>query len=197
MKEASLNSRIRKYFIEGIKDESRLKLDLLIILLFIPAGYLTYLFHELGHWTIGTLLGNEMVYTLNGVWPRNEYYLSNDHGIFVLLGGPVFTIFQAAFFSSIIERGKNHYAYPFLFFPVFSRFFSLFLGGFAKQDEAKISAILEIGRYTAASIVLMILFMILLRASLKLRIGLNYNCYFFAVSTVCIILIIKTYEFFW
>lgn len=197
MKEPLLKNKIKKYFVDGIKNESPLRFDLTIVLLFIPAGYITYLFHELGHWSVGTLLGNEMVYTLNGVWPSNGNYLSDDHGVFVLLGGPVFTIFQSIFFLSVIEKKKNNYAYPFVFFPVFSRFFSLFLGGFGKQDEAKISAILEISRYSVASIVLTILLIILLRASFKLRIGLKYNCIFIAISTACIILIIKTYEFFW
>lgn len=195
MKEHLLKNKIKKYFVDGIKNESPLRFDLTIVLLFIPAGYITYLFHELGHWSVGTLLGNEMVYTLNGVWPSNGSSLSDDHGLFVLLGGPVFTIFQSIFILTIIENKKTNYAYPFLFFPVFSRFFSLLLGGFAKQDEAKISTLLEFGSYTVASIVLMILLIILLRASFILRIGLKYNCIFIAISTACIILIIKTHEF--
>jgi hypothetical protein len=140
-----------------ITKESDIKINLKIILLFIPAGYLTYFFHESGHWIIGEILGNDMVYSLNGVWPRNGHYISANHCLLVFIGGPIFTILQSLLLLVIIEKNKTIYAYPFVFFPVFTRFFSLLLGGFSKQDEAKISAIQEIGTYTVAIIVLLIL----------------------------------------
>jgi len=36
-------------------------LNLKFFLLFIPVAYVTYLSHELGHWSVGELLGNRMV----------------------------------------------------------------------------------------------------------------------------------------
>jgi len=84
------------------------------------------------------------------------------------------------------------YAYPFVFFPVFTRFFSLLLGGFDKQDEAKIAALLDVGPYTIALIVLFVLLVILLWSGYKLRIGLKYYGYFMAVSTACLLMVIQT-----
>jgi hypothetical protein len=78
---------------------------------------------------------------------------------------------------------------------MYNRFFSLFLGGFSKQDEAWISANLGIGTYTVAIIVLVILLSIVMRCSYKLRIGLKMNSYILTASTVCQLLVIGTYTF--
>ena len=168
-----------------------------LFLLFIPAAFITYLFHEFGHWFVGELFGNDMVYSLNGVWPRDGHFIKSNHSLYVNLGGPIFTILQSILVLLIIEKYKTIYAYPFVFFPVFTRFFTLILGGFSIQDEAKISASLEIGTYTFALIVLVILLIILLESSYKLKIGLKYNCYFMAISTTCLMLVIQISKFIW
>jgi hypothetical protein len=62
---------------------------------------------------------------------------------------------------------------------------TLVFGGFNKQDVAKISTILSIGTYSVGIIVLLILFLIVLRASYKLKIDLKYNYYFFTASILC------------
>ena len=172
------------------------KLSLKFMLLFIPVAYITYLFHEFGHWSIGEVLGNNMVYSLNYVWPQSGYFIDASHALYSSIGGPAFTILLSLFFLLIIEKYKTIYAYPFVFFQMFSRFFALVFGGFGQQDEAKISAILGIGTYTVAIIVLLILFLIVLRASYLLRINLQKNSYIFTVSTLCILLVIWTYTMF-
>ena len=103
-------------------------------LLFIPVAYFSYLFHEFGHWTIGEILGNRMVYSLNYVWPRTGYYARESHNLYVSIGGPAFSVLQAVIALLLIEKSGRFYAYPFAFFPMFNRFFSLLLGGFSKQD---------------------------------------------------------------
>jgi hypothetical protein len=168
--------------------------DLKFILLFIPVAYSTYLFHEFGHWIIGEILGNNMVYSLNYVWPKSGYYINAGQDLYVLIGGPAFTILQAMFGLLIIEKYGSRYAYPFVFFPMFTRFFSLLLGGFGKQDEAKISNILGAGTYTVAIIVLFILVLIVMKCSFKLRIDSKDNGYIVALSTLCQLLVIETYK---
>ncbi len=177
--------------------DSKTKSTVILFLLFIPAGYVTYLFHEFGHWMIGESLGNDMFYSLNGVWPRSGHYIQSSDNVYVSLGGPLCAILQSIFVLIIIGKFKTIYAYPFVFFPVFTRFFSLIFGGFSKQDEARVSTILDIGTYTVAFIVLLILITILLRSSHKLRIGLKYNCYFMAISTACLLMVIQTYKMIW
>jgi len=170
------------------------KLSLKFMLLFIPVAYTSYLFHEFGHWIVGEVLGNNMVYSLNYVWPQSGHYIDASHEVYVSSGGPVFTILLSLFFLLIIEKYKTMYAYPFVFFQMFCRFFALVFGGFGQQDEARISAILGLGAYTVAIIVLLILFLMVLRASYVLRINLKKNSYILTMSVLCNLLVIGTYR---
>jgi hypothetical protein len=170
------------------------KLMFRLFLLFIPVAFVSYLFHEFGHWIIGEVLGNDMIFSLNYVWPKDGHYIDASHNLYVSIGGPAFTIFLSIFFLMIIEKYETIYAYPFVIFQMVLRFFSLAFGGFNKQDEARISSIAGLGTYTVGIIVLLILFMIVLRASFKLKIDLKHNGYFFTMSILCNLLVIATYK---
>ncbi len=172
------------------------KPDFKILLLFLPVAYLSYLFHEFGHWTVGEVLGNEMVYRLNWVWPKSGHYIGMHDGLYTLIGGPAFTILQAIVFLLVIEKHKMMVAYPFVFFAFFMRFFSLAFGGFSKQDEAQISALLNTGAYTVAIVVLLALFLVLWRASHRLKFDLRMNGFFCVASTVAQLLVIGSYTVF-
>ena len=170
------------------------KLLFSLFILFIAVAYFSYLFHEFGHWVIGEALGNEMTYSLNYVWPKGGHYLNKSHNLYVSIGGPLFTILLAIFSLLVIEIFSTIYVYPILFFQFVMRFFALVFGGFAEQDEARISIILGIGTYTVGIIVLLILFLLILRASYKFKIDLKHNGYFFTASIFCQILVIATYK---
>ena len=167
-----------------------------IALLFIPVAFLTYLFHEFGHWIIGEIFGNDMVLSLNSAAPRNGSYLGKTHELYSSMGGPVFTILQVIIFLAIIEKTKSIYVFPVVFFAAFSRFFSIVFGGFCRQDEAKISSPLNIGTYTVALIVLLILFLIVLRSSFLLKVNLKAAGYYTVLSTLSILLVIGINDFF-
>jgi hypothetical protein len=173
---------------------SQKPINVKFFLLFIPVAFVSYLFHELGHWSVGEILGNHMVYSLNYVWAKDGHFVHASDQLYSSIGGPAFSIFQSAFALLVIERYKALYVYPFAFFPVYNRFFSLSLGGFSKQDEAWISANLGIGTYTVAIIVLVILLSIVVRCSFKLKIGIKDNSYVVVASTVCQLLVIGTYK---
>jgi hypothetical protein len=170
------------------------KLDLKFMLLFIPVAYASYLFHEFGHWITGEVLGNPMAYSLNNVWPINGHYIGASHDLYVTIGGPAFTILLSLIALLMIEKYKTMYAYPLVIFQFVMRFVSIVAGGFGLQDEARISAMLGIGTYTVAIMVLLILFLIVWRASHVLKIGLKKNSYFFTMSTLCDVLVIGTYK---
>ena len=165
-----------------------------LYLLLIPIAYLSYLFHEFGHWSVGEILGNDMFYSLNFVYPKSGHYINVSHDLYVSIGGPAFTILLALVSLFILEKFSLVYAYPVLFFQFVIRFFSLVFGGFSKQDEAGISRLMGIGTYTAAIIVLLILVLIVIRASYKLKIDLKHIGYFFTVSIVCQLMVIATYN---
>ena len=165
-----------------------------LYLLFIPIAYFSYLFHEFGHWIVGELLGNKMIYSLNLVWPKDGQYLSESHNLYVSMGGPAFTILLAAAAFLIVERYSTIYAYIVLFFQFVLRFFSLCFGGFGKQDEARISILMGLGTYTVGIIVMLILLLIVVRASYKLKLELKQIGYFFTASILSQLLVIFTYR---
>ncbi|NJD21381.1 MAG: hypothetical protein FIA82_01750 [Melioribacter sp.] len=165
-----------------------------LYLLFIPIAFISYLFHEFGHWSVGEILGNDMIYSLNYVWPRNGHYLNESHNLYVSIGGPAFTILLAVVSLLILEKYSTIFAYLVLFFQFVLRFFSLVFGGFSQQDEARVSSIMGLGTYTVGIIVLILLFLIVIRASNKLKIDLKHNGYFFTVSILCQLLVIATYK---
>lgn len=168
------------------------KLSLKFMLLFIPVAFVTYLFHEFGHWIGGEAFGNKMAFSLNNVTPQSGSFIESNHALYSSIGGPAFTILLALIFLLIIAKYKTIYAYAFVFFQLFCRFFSLVFGGFELQDEAGISRLLGLGKYTIAIVVLLILFLIVLRASRLLRINLQKNSYIFTMSTLCNLLVIGT-----
>ena len=170
------------------------KILIRLYLLFIPIAFFSYLFHEFGHWVVGELLGNEMIYSLNYAWPKDGHYINESHNLYVSIGGPAFTILLAIVSLLIIEKYSTIYAYPLLFFQFALRFFSLVFGGFSQQDEARISTIIGLGTYTVGIIVLIILITIVIRASYKLKIDLKHNCYFFTASILSQLLVIATYK---
>jgi len=170
------------------------KISLKVYLLFITVAFASYLFHEFGHWIVGEVLGNKMIFSLNYVWPKSGHYIYPGHDLLVSIGGPVFTILLAVVFLLIIEKYISIYAYPVVFFQFVLRFFSLAFGGFEKQDEARIASLLNINTYIIGIIVVLILFLILFRASYKLKIDLKQNGYFFTASIMCQLMVIATYQ---
>lgn len=169
------------------------KLPVGIYLLFLPVAYISYLFHEFGHWTAGELLGNRMVYSLNYVWPVSGQYHLASHGLYVSMGGPAFTLILSFLCLMIIEHYGTLYLYPFVFFQAFMRTFALLFGGFSTQDEARIASILRIGPYTVAILVFLLLFAMTARASHRLNISPRINSYLLVVSTLCQLMVIGTY----
>lgn len=165
-----------------------------LYLLFIPVAFFSYLFHEFGHWIVGEILGNDMIYSLNYVWPKEGHYINESHNLYVSIGGPGFTILLAVIALSVLEKYSTIYLYPLLFFQFVMRFFSLVFGGFVKQDEARISIMMGIGTYTVGIIVLLVLLLFVIRMSYKLKIDFRQNGFFFAVSIVSQLLVILTYE---
>lgn len=164
----------------------------ILILVILCAGYPSHLFHEFGHWLVGTLLGNEMSMGLNRAWPVSGNYFQESHELFILLGGPSFTILQAIIALLLIEKYRTIYAYPFLFTSFFDRFFPLTFATFAEQDEARISAILRLGTYTIAIIICFVLFVFVWRGSRTLKLHFYTISAFFLWTFVSLLIVMGT-----
>ncbi len=171
-------------------DLTESKINLKVASLFIPVAFFTYLFHECGHWIVGELLGNAMHMGLNEANAISGTYAGKTDNLYISMGGPAFTILQAALFLEVLEITKSIYAYPFVFFAAFSRFFSLVFGGFSLQDEARITFVPGAGSYLAAAIVIAVLFGLLWRSSYLLKLNLKAIGYYIMLSTLGILIVI-------
>jgi hypothetical protein len=181
-----------KALLQKIAKDTDGKVDWKLLLLFIPVAYVSYLFHELGHWSVGEVLGNSMTYSLNNVSPQSGYYLNANQGLWIAMGGPAFTVLLALIFLLVIHIYKVVWAYPFVFFQFFCRFFSVVFGVFSEQDEATISAMTGAGTYTIAIAVVVLLFLMVWRGSYILKLNFRSNWYFFTVSVFCELMVIAT-----
>lgn len=171
------------------------KLTTRLVLVLLVAAFAHNLFHEFGHWLVGTLLGNPMSMNLNFAWPTRGHYLEEWHATASSLGGPGFSILMAAAAWLVVEKLGTVYAYPFLFFPLFCRAFALLFGGFAQQDEANISARLDLGKYTVALIVCALLLGLVWRGSRRLKLEPQVIGNWCVAATGAQLLVIATYQF--
>ena len=178
-------------FINNIKSDLReSKINWKVTFLFIPIAFLSYLFHEFGHWSLGELFGNDMTMNLNNCSPTSGSFSDESAKLWSAIGGPAFTIFQALIFLVITQKTKSIYAYSVLFFAVFMRFFSLVFGGLSLQDEAGISNMLHLNIYLVPAVVLLILFTILWKGSRVTKLKMKGIGYFTVLATLAILLVI-------
>ncbi len=183
-----LSTRIKNDLIES-------RINAKLAFLFIPVAFFTFLFHESGHWIVGEILGNYMVMGLNNATSVSGNYIGKTDNLYISMGGPAFTILQAAVFLLVIEITKSIYAYPFVFFAAFSRVFSILFGGFSLQDEARITSLPGAGTYLAAAIVFTILFGMVWRSSYLLKLRWNSIGYYTTLSTISILIVIGVNKF--
>ena len=180
------------YIIRNDLKESQI--DWKVIIAFIPIAFITYLFHEFGHWILGELLGNDMTLSLNNSSPQNRGFINESDALWSAIGGPVFTILQGLIFLLLTWLTKSIYAYSITFFAVFSRFFSIVFGGINLQDEARIAAMLDWNKYLVATIVLTILILILWRSNRIMKLNNKAIGYFTVWGVFAILIVIGVNE---
>jgi hypothetical protein len=170
------------------------QIDWIVIIAFFPIAFITYLFHEFGHWTFGELFGNDMTISLNNSTPRNGHFIDDSDALWSAIGGPVFTILQGLIFLLFTWLTKSIYAYSFAFFAVFSRFFSIVFGGINLQDEARIASMMDTNKYLIAAFVLTTLFLILWRCNRIMKLNMKALGYFFIMGVYAILTVIGINE---
>jgi len=166
-----------------------------LMLTLLVAAYVSFLFHEFGHWLIGTLLGYEMAMSLNATWLKSGSFLKESHSLYFVMGGPAFTILQVMIALLIVEKYKNLFAYPFVCFPFVLRMFSWTRGmKFGAEDEAVISAMLGLRINIWAIIVCSILLASVWKGSRTLKLNFVVNSAFFLCSIAFIFVVIATHK---
>jgi hypothetical protein len=170
------------------------QIDWKVTMAFIPIAFLTYLFHEFGHWTFGELLGDDMTLSLNNSAPRNVYFNNDLSALWSAIGGPTFTIIQGLIFLLLTWLTKSILAYSVAFFAVFSRFFSIVFGGINLQDEARIASMLNINKYLIVALVLTTLLLILWRCNRIIKLNMKGLGYFIVLGVFAVLVVIAVNE---
>jgi hypothetical protein len=173
-----------------LNDLKESRINWKVIIVFIPIAFLTYIFHEFGHWIFGEFSGNDMTISLNNSAPKSGYFMNNSQALWSAIGGPLFTIIQALAFLFVTWKTKSIYAYSVTFLATFSRFFSIIFGGINLQDEARIAAMMGVSKYLIAAIVLTILFLILWKCSRIMKLTMKAIGYFTVLGVVSLLIVI-------
>ena len=171
------------------------QINLYVFFSFIPIAFISFLFHEFGHWTFGEILGDDMVLSLNNAAPKSGVFTSSRVALWSAIGGPFFTILQAFLFFIIVKMTTSVYAYSVAFFAVFLRFYSILFGGIISvQDEVRIASMLGINKFIITGIVLLLLALILWRCNKAMKFCFKNVGYYVVLSVIAILVVIGITE---
>lgn len=165
------------------------KIDLEYIFLIFISVFASTILHEIAHWSMGEILGNEMIATLNGTFPSSENYLQDWHRNYVTMAGPIFTVLQAILFYFLILKYKRIQFYPFLFFPFTFRVAAGLANFAGPNDEGRFGMSLGIGLFTVSIVVCSFLFYLIFRTSKRLNIRLKFNIISFILCVLFLLLL--------
>ena len=151
---------------------------------------LSFVLHELAHWSAGELLGNDMVASLNHAYPRSGAYRSPGDAFIVDAAGPAFTLLQAMVAFALIRGRALLLAYPVLFVACFMRMAATFVSLFNPNDEARMSVLLGWNMWVLPLLVVLSLLVLTLAASRSLRIGWKANAVSYLICSAIVALIV-------
>ncbi len=99
----------------------------------------TMIFHELGHFLTGKMLGYNLKISLNMVKPQEGETISEIHRLYITAGGTLFTILQAIAAFLILQIKKPGIIFPFLLSPLILRSWAYLVSPVHLQDEGILS----------------------------------------------------------
>ncbi|HEU5290748.1 MAG TPA: hypothetical protein VFU05_08915 [Cyclobacteriaceae bacterium] len=117
----------------------------------------TWIIHEFAHWSVGELLGNNMVMTLNTSYPVNAVYSQPWHEHLISAAGPLITILEAIVFYFLIKKTNSRTFFPFLFTCLYMRTLAGVMNLINLNDEGRLSQALGLGTFTIPFLVFGIL----------------------------------------
>ena len=165
------------------------KIDLKYIFLIFISVFASTILHEIAHWSIGEILSNKMIATLNGTYPLSGNYLHDWNRNYVTMAGPIFTILQAILFYFLILKYKRIELYPFLFFPFVFRVAAGLANLAGPNDEGRFGMSLGIGLFTVSIVVCSFLFYLVFKTSKRLNISLKFNVISFSLCVLFLLLL--------
>ena len=172
-----------------------MKLKAPFYLWFVLAFFITNLVHEAGHWLMAAALGIEPVFGLNGVKylaARSDLQRALADG-----AGPLVTIVQGIVAYALVMRSASLKAYAFLYAAAFMRLAAAVVSVMLPNDEARISMLLGLGKWTLPLLVAAGLVVLAVKGSR--RFGLTWKdhvvCYLVASLTITAIVALDRFVF--
>ncbi|HUR09812.1 MAG TPA: hypothetical protein VM012_00495 [Flavitalea sp.] len=143
------------------------KLTIKYIAFTLLAVVLTFLIHEFTHWTVGELLGYEMIMTLNTAYPAKLSYDQNWHYTFISAAGPLITLVQAYTVYLIIKKTSHINWFPFLFSCFYVELLSGIMNYRNPNDLGRISRTFHLGLFTLPLIFIFLHFILVYKTSVR------------------------------
>jgi len=172
------------------------KINLKYIGLLFIAVLLSCFFHEFAHWLTGELLGNSMTMSLNAASPISGEHKDEWHANIVTISAPIFTLVQGIVFYFVLNKAKKINLYPFLFFPFVYRLFAGIANMFGPNDEGRFGLSYGLGLYTISILFSGILLFLVVRFSIKNKVGLKFNIITFLLCALSLLLIVFIDQYF-
>ncbi|QYF86998.1 hypothetical protein [Brevundimonas sp. PAMC22021] len=144
----------------------------------------TFVVHEAAHWAMGTLLGHQMSYGLNGSVP-SAATPPQDHAL-ISTAGPAVTVLQALIALAFVRAKRSVNAYAVLYAAAFMRVVAQGLSFILPNDEARVSAWLGIGFWTLPILLALALVACTIWASRRLRLSWRFNAMAYLVSSLAV-----------
>lgn len=160
-------------------------------LLVVISGFITFLFHEMGHWLSYELLGYKAGFTLNTSNIKDtSLTLSKYEKLISDAAGPIITIIQALVVFYWLKNKNNFFIYPLLFIPFVMRLAAGFANIIQANDEGRISTTLGFPIYIIPIMIIFLLLFLVLKTSKRNQYTLKDNTITFFFSLITIILIV-------
>lgn len=152
------------------------------------AFLVSYLIHETAHWLTAVALGIDAEFHLNAVRylsPTAPWQRALIDG-----AGPALTIAQAIIAFVLVGRGESAKAFAFVYVAAFMRFAAALVSLLNPNDEARVSMMLGLGKWTLPVLVAGGLILLAIKASKRLHLAWKDQLLCYLVASVAVSVIV-------
>jgi hypothetical protein len=170
-----------------------MKLKAPFYLWFVAAFLVSYLIHESAHWLMAMALGIDAAFHLNAVRylsPTAPWQRALIDG-----AGPAVTIAQAILAYVLVVRSASAKAFAFVYVAAFMRFAAAVVSLLNPNDEARISMMLGLGKWTLPVLVAAGLILLAAKASKRLQLTWKDQALCYVVASLAVSMIVALDRF--
>ena len=151
---------------------------------------LGFLFHEVAHWLVGELLGNDMKMSIGRAWPVEGSYLLPIHAPIISSAGPILTILVALLGMYVAIRYSALWGYALVFSSFMFRALAFLVSINNLNDEARISVYFGLPWFILPAIVALGLLWVTIITSRSLQIGWRTNVFSYVVVSAVVTILV-------